>query len=461
MASARGPRARLAAGALLLVLLLAAFPAAAQSAAEDRPAVHVAQDRLANGLEIYVYQDRTAPVVSVNLWYRVGSRDEPIGRRGMAHLLEHMMFKGSRRLGPEEHARIIDQVGGELNAFTSSDVTVYWNKVPSAQLELVLELEAERMAHLNLTEEHLRTEREVVKEEYRLGLQNNPLNLAFERFQSIALAGTPYAWTPHGFLEELDSITVQDLQQFYDTYYVPNNAVLVVAGDTDPDEVRRLAQKHFGPLAPGELPPRAVVEARPAGQVQRERISFPIQLPVVLGGYLIPGLRSQDMEALQAVGLILSGGESARMHRSLVREQQIAVAAVGVSQPYQDAGLFLTAALYLPPLEAEAVASALVAEVERLAGGVTDEELQRVKNQMAAAYAFSLDTLDGVANAIGSAVVLEGGLDKFVRGLDPYLSLTPDDIVRVVKTYLTPDRLTLVEVVPGPAEPTGEGGAER
>lgn len=448
---------RLLALALLVGALWPALVAAQDGA--GGPTVEVAADRLPNGLEIYVYEDHTAPVVSVNLWYRVGSRDEPIGRRGMAHLLEHMMFKGSKRLGPEEHARIIDQVGGVMNAFTSSDVTVYWNKVPAAYLELVLELEAERMANLVLTEEHLQTEREVVKEEFRLGLQNNPLNLAFELFQAVALAGTPYAWTPHGFLEELDAITVQDLEAFYRAYYVPNNAVLVVAGDTDLPTVRRLAEEHFGSIPPGTVPARDQVELQPVGETQWESLTFPLQLPVIVGGYLIPGLRSPDMEALQAVGLILSGGESARMHRSLVREQQVALAALGVAQQYEDAGLFLLAGLYLPPVQSDQVAAALVAEVERLADGVGEQELQRVKNQLVASYAFSLDTLDGVANAIGSAVVQEGGLEKFTQGLDPYLSLTSDDIVRVTRTYLTPDRLTLVDVVPEPPTALEEGGA--
>jgi len=448
---------------LALALLFSAFWTAGVAAQEGAggPAVEVASDRLPNGLEIYVYEDHTAPVVSVNVWYRVGSRDEPIGRRGMAHLLEHMMFKGSKRVGPEEHARIIEQVGGEMNAFTSTDVTVYWDKVPAPYLELVLELEAERMANLVLTEAHLQTEREVVKEEFRVGLENSPLNLAFERFQAVALAGTPYAWTPHGFLEELDAITVQDLETFYRTYYVPNNAVLVVAGDTDLATVRRLAEKHFGPIPPGPVPERPPVALQPAGETQRETLAIPLQLPVLVGGYLIPGLRSPDMEALQAAGLILSGGESARMHRSLVREQQLALAAVGVAQQYEDAGLFLLAALYLPPVEAGQVAEALVAEVERLAAGVGEQELQRVKNQLVASYVFSLDTLDGVANAIGSAVVLEGGLEKFTRGLEPYFALTPDDIVRVARTYLTRDRLTLVEVVPEPVPVAEEGGAGR
>ena len=443
----------------LALVVSGLWPAAVAALDGTGPVVAVASDRLPNGLELYVYEGHTAPVVPVTLWYRVGSRNEPIGRRGMAHLLEHMMFKGSQRVGPEEHARIIDQVGGEMNAFTSADATVYWNKVPAPYLELVFELEAERMANLVLTEAHLQTEREVVKEEFRLGLENNPLSLAFERFQAVALAGTPYAWTPHGFLEELDAITVQDLEAFYRTYYVPNNAVLVVAGDTDLATVRRLAEKHFGPIPPGPVPERAPVTPQPAGETRRETITFPVQLPVVLGGYVIPGVRSADMEALQATGLILSGGESARMYRSLVREQQVVLAALGLAQQYEEAGLFLLAGLYLPPVQSEAVAAALVAEVERLAEGVSDEELQRVKNQLVATYVFALDTLDGVANAIGSAVVLEGGLEKFTRGLDPYLALTSDDIVRVTQTYLTPDRLTLVDVVPAPPAALEEGGA--
>ena len=457
---ARGSAVRRRAAAQLAVLAVVAVLAAlcgipAEPARAGMPAV--ARAVLDNGLEVYVYEDHTVPLVSVGVWYRVGSRDEPPDRRGMAHLMEHMMFKGSRHVGPEEHARLIQRVGGISNAFTTTDATVYWEKLPSSQLELALWLEAERMANLVLTESTLATEREVVKEEYREALQNNPVGFAIDRFHAWMFQGTPYAWTPGGAIEDLDRVTVADLEAFYRSHYVPNNAVLVVAGDATPGQVLELARRHFGPIPAGPPPSRPPVRfeaPRPPGSdvARQTTLALPVQLPGVIGGYAIPGAGHRDRYALAVAEQVLAGGESSRLHRRLVRQRQLAVFTEAGSVAYQEAGAFFVLAFFLPErADPGQVLQALREEVERLAVQPPDEdELERARNQLAAHLAFALDALDRTANLIGSAVVIEGGIEAFQRGIEPYLAVTAADVQRVARTYLRPENLTAVAIVPQP-----------
>ncbi|NLG68921.1 MAG: insulinase family protein [Firmicutes bacterium] len=465
---ARSRRRQAAATAVLMAAIVATtlidVPAAAGSS--SGPSFAVRHGRLANGLEIYVYEDATVPLVSVSLWYRVGSRDDPVGRRGMAHLMEHMMFKGSRRVGPEAHARLIQEAGGIANAFTTTDATVYWEKVPSSQLALALALEAERMAYLVITPEHLASEREVVKEEYRLRAQNDPIGVALDRFHALVFEGTPYAWTALGFLDDLDRVTVEDLEAFYRRYYVPNNAVLVVAGDTTLEEVLRLADHYFGPIPAGEEPPRPVIAFEAPRSSAAEGSStlgrfgtlpMAIQVPGVLAGFAVPGAAHPDKYALGVATLVLSAGETSRLHQRLVREQQLAVVASGGPLFYADAGTFLAFSFYLPGHSPEAQAEALLAEVERLAHEPpTPEELERARNQLAASVAFQFDSLDGVANLIGSAVVMEGGIEAFTDGIQPYLSVTAEQVQRVARRYFVRDNATVVAIVPEAAAGLGQ-----
>ena len=453
------PRGRRLAAVALTWAALAAAVALAAGSAPARAGQPLRRAALNNGLEVYVYEDSTVPLASVSLWYRVGSRDEPPGRRGMAHLLEHMMFKGSRQVPPEEHARLIQRVGGISNAFTTADATVYWNKVPAAQLELVFWLEADRMADLVLDPHALATEREVVKEEYRGLLQNNPIGFAVDRFHARMFASTPYAWTPAGAIEDLDRVTLADLQAFYRERYAPNNAVLVVAGAVTLEEVLELARGHFGSIPPRPVPPRPAVafQAPRAGgsgaRVTVERLELPLQLPGLIGGYAIPGARHPDRHALEVAAQVLAGGQASRLHRRLVRERRLAVFTEAASVTYQHAGAFFVLAFYLPGgPDGSAVLAALRQEAEGLAHEPPDEEeLRRAHNQLAARWTFATDALDRTANLIGSAVVVEGDPEAFERGPAPYLAVTADDVQRVARTYLRADNLTVVSVVPQPA----------
>ncbi len=428
----------------------------AQPQSQPQPRLHTRT--LPNGLEVIVYEDRTAPVVAVNVWYRVGSRNEVPGKRGLAHLMEHMMFKGSKNVGPEEHARLIDRVGGINNAFTREDATGYYDVVPTEALELALRLEAERMQNLVLTQEHLDSEREVVKEEYRLRLENNPVSQAFDRFRALAFEGTPYAWTAAGTPEDLDTITLEDLERFYRRYYVPNNAVLILAGDVVPERAFELAERYFGPIPRGPEPPEVVIEPPEPTARREETLTMPVQLPAVLGGYPLPGAGHDDLPALEIAGMILTAGESSRLNKSLVREQKLAIAAGGVPLIYKDLGMMLVFAFFTPDKDPVAVKEALLREIDRLKEEPLEErELQKAKNQLTAQYVFNLDSISGVGSAIGEAAVIGGDAKLFLEGAKRYADVTPEDVQRVARQYLVDETLTLVTLQPGEE---GEGEEE-
>ncbi len=423
-------------------------PPSQDTAEETASEAPLAERTLDNGLKVIVYEDHTAPVVAVNVWYKVGSRNEPADKKGMAQMLEHMMFKGSENVGPEEHARLINQSGGSANAFTREDVTAYFETLPAEKLERALRLEAERMQNLIVDPEQFRSERKVLKEEYHARMQNNPTSRAIQRFRQVAFEGTPYAWTPAGTPDGFDNIAVADLKRFYQTYYAPNNAVLVVAGHVQPERAFALVREHFGDVPRSELPEEIDVSMPTPEEMQAARIRMPVQLPAVIGGYPLPSAGSEDAAALEVAGTILSAGKSSRLQQSIVREQNLAVAAGGVPQFYKDLGMMLLFAFYTPDQNPSDVQSALLAEIDKLRNEpVGDRELQKAKNQLKSQYVFNLDSISGVANAIGEAEVIRGDARKFLRGKSRYEDVTAEDVQRVAQTYLSKDRLTLVQLV--------------
>ncbi|MCS6903383.1 MAG: insulinase family protein, partial [Candidatus Bipolaricaulota bacterium] len=370
------------------------------------------------------------------------------------HLMEHMMFKGSKNIKSEEHSRLIDQAGGRDNAFTSDDVTGYWAMLPKEKLELALRLEAERMENLVLTQENLDSEREVVKEEWRVRLENQPVSKALDKFRDIAFAGTPYAKGPEGYMEDLDSITLEDLQNFYKTYYAPNNAVLVVAGDVEANSVLELVKKYFGAIPKGPTPSVLTVTPPSQSEMREESLQLAVQLPVIVGGYALPGIGHADQPALEVAGLILSGGQSARLYKSLVREQQISVGAGGFPLVFKDLGTMLIYAFFTPDKDPTQVKEALLKEIERLANDPIDEkELQKAKNQLTAQYIFGLDSISTVANGLARAEVIQGDYREFEKSKTRYDNITIADVQRVAQTYFKRENLTIVTLKP-------EGGAQ-
>jgi zinc protease len=432
--------------------------APATAAALPSPKLDVKNWTLGNGLNVLFLADHKAPIATVQVFYHVGSRDEHVGIRGVAHMFEHMMFKGSEHVPPEEHARLLKEVGGQVNAFTTEDLTAYHDTVPPSYVGFALELEAERMRQLKLFQPTVDSERHVVEEEKRLRVDNDPIGKAIEKFRALAYVKHPYNWTPIGTIEDLEKVTPADAQRFYDTYYQPNNATLVVVGDVDEVGVRKLIDQHFGAIPRGPAPPRANVEEPPQTGLRTETLHIEVQVPVVVGGYHIPRASDPDIPALEVLAAVLSGGESSRMHQRLVRREHLAIAAGGVTQTMEQPGLFLVYAAYLPDRDAARVQSVLAEEIAAVRDKpITPAELDKAKNQLAAGFVFGLQTVDGIAQALGHAQYVEGDWKRFVEGATRYLAVTAADVQRVAKKYLIDTNLTLVTLAqPGPAAPPAE-----
>ncbi|MDB4980809.1 MAG: peptidase domain protein [Myxococcales bacterium] len=420
------------------------------------PALDIKSWELANGLRVLFLANHTAPIATVQVFYHVGSKDEHVGIRGVAHMFEHMMFKGSEHVPPEEHARLLKEVGGVANAFTTEDLTAFHETVPPSYVGFAMQLEAERMRQLKLLPATIDSERKVVEEEKRLRVDNDPIGKAIERFRLLAFTKHPYNWTAIGTLEDLEKVTPGDCQKFYDTYYQPNNATLIVVGDVAEADVRRLAEQHFGPLPRGAEPARVKVTEPPQTSRREEKLTLEVQIPVVVGGYHIPRAADADVPALEVLGAILSVGESARLNQRLVRTEHLAVAAGGLAEAMEDPGLFLVYAAYLPDRDAAKVQASLLDEVARArAHAVTAHELDKAKNQLAAGFVFGLQTVDGIAHALGDEQYVRGDWREFGKGAARYLAVTAADVTRVAQKYLVDANLTLVTLQPSAGKPGG------
>ncbi len=405
--------------------------------------------QLDNGMTVAYLGVDKAPVVTVQVWYHVGSKEEARNRRGSAHMFEHMLFKGTEHVRPEEHARHVSRVGGSVNAFTHQDTTAYHNTLPKEYLQFACKLEGERMRNLLLREEMIKTEREVVKEEVRQGEQN-PISRGLKRFFEIAFTKHPYAWLPGGDKADLDATTADDLKAFYDAYYQPNNALLVVVGDVTEAEVKQCATDAFGAIPRGAEPNRpASGSAEPAQTAKRREVLESSQIGFVIGGYKIPAAKHDDMYPLQVLAKILSDGESSRLHQRLVRKDKIAVAAAGQLFDLEHPGLFVVFGVYMQPDQGAKVEAALAEEVAKIAkAGPTAKELTKAKNQLQADFVFGLEGVFGLAQRIGFSWINTGDPAHFLGAVDKYSAVTVKDVQRVAKQYLVDTNLTLVVIPP-------------
>ncbi len=436
---------------LPLVPLLAA-PALAEPGAFPRPEIR--EWSLANGMGVIFVPLHRAPVVSVQVWYHAGSKDEPRDRRGSAHMFEYIMFKGTRHVPPEEHARHIDRVGGDVNAFTSQDLTAYHDTVPRQYLDFAMQLEAERMQHLLFLPQTIDTEREVVKEEIRMR-DNNPVAKAFKRFLELMFTRHPYAWDPGGRIEDLDRTTPADLEAFYRAYYQPSNAHLVVVGDVEEAEVRASAERWFGSIPRAPEPPRPARDAQePPQEALRRQASEPGQVGVIIGGFRLPPARSPDMIPLKVLASVLSDGESSRLYRRVVRQDRVGVFAGLYLEELEDPGALLVFGVHLEPAQAPALEAAILDEATRLhRAKVSPAELEKAKNQLASQLVRSLDGVSGIAFQVGASRILRGDARAWLDDYDRILAVSAEDVQRVARTYLKKESLTLVNVPPAGGAP--------
>ena len=460
---ARGLSAALVASLAVLppAALVAQAPPAATPAAGPAPApkpIEFVQETLGNGLRVIYAPLRQAPVVHVRVLYHVGSKDERPDRQGFAHLFEHMMFRGSAHVKPEQHMRLVGTVGGNSNAFTSFDQTVYVNTVPKEHLEMVMYLEADRMASFKVDENIYKTERKVVAEEWRIR-QNRPYGTLYENFLKNAFTAHSYRWTPIGVMEHLQAADVAELQDFFNTYYLPNNAILVIAGDIDVPRTKELARKYYGWIPAGPKVDRKIPK-EPA-QTQPRAVEMPdrVPLPAVMIGYHLPDYRSDDHYALSLLGDILSGGRSARIDGQLVYgEKPSAVQVSAGPMQLEDAGVFTVSATAMQGRDPAAVQQALADAVALVVDkGVTPEELEKAKTSARVGLIRGRQTAVDLAGQLGEEALFGGDAKRVNTALAKLEAVTVADVQAVAKKYLNPQAATTLNVKP---DPTG-GSAQQ
>ncbi len=435
---------------LAVAMLACGLLAPAAGAAESVAALVTPQEtRLSNGLRLLSLTDPKAPVSTLQVWYDTGSRNERPGITGISHLFEHLMFKGTKKVGAEEHARLIQAVGGVNNAFTTWDLTAYWQALPPDQLELAARLEADRMANLSLTEEHLKSEREVVKEERRFRTDNSPIGKAVELLSAIAYDANPYGWPTVGWMRDLDAITLDDCRDYYSIHYAPDKATVIIAGPTSHEANLKLIEKYFKGLKPGAPAPRVLVGEEAQHGERRATLETEAQLPFLLAGFKVPADSSADAPVIDVIANLLSNGQSSRLYRKLVYEDQSALIAAGLALPRKDTGLFYAFAAVKPGRDRDSLETTFFAEVDRMANeDVSDAELTKVKNQIEAQFVFGLEQIQDRASAVGNAALVTGDPAAAARRTARLHAVSREDIRRVAAKYLTKENRTVVWVIP-------------
>jgi predicted Zn-dependent peptidase len=427
--------------------LAAPFPAQAAPDVRD-PAAHTRETRLPNGLVVLTLEDHATPVVSFQMWVRAGSRDES-RYTGLAHLFEHMMFKGSKQIAPEEHARLVQARGGRSNAYTTRDQTVYHEDVSRENLPLVIELEAERVANLSITKDTLESERQVVLEERRLRIDDQPDGRALEALFALSFQAHPYRWPVIGWRSDVEQATLEACRAFFAHYYAPNNIVLVIVGDFDTEETLGLVRRSFGRLEPvAEIPRNPTREPEQRGE-RRAVVEFDLRSPVLAVAWHAPASGHADAEPLDVLSQILSAGRSSRLYRRLVYQAQLALAAEGAYFEMASAGIFYGFVSVRPEAKVERVEAILFEEIERLfTQPVGAAELEKARRQLEVGLVEGLATSHALAHRIGHDHVTLGRIRPLAERLAAIEAVRAEDVGRVARTYLRPERRSVVRVVP-------------
>ena len=444
-------------GVLLFLFLYLLFIPVSEAGLREQ----VSETVLSNGLKVIFLENHKAPLITFQVWYRVGSRNEEWGKTGLSHMLEHMMFKGTQKVRPEEFSRIIQENGGNDNAFTSRDFTAYFENLSADRVRVSLDLESDRMQNLILKEEDFRTERMVVMEERRLRSEDNPQAYLMEQVETTAFQISPYHWPTVGWMEDIARFTLEDLKHYYQTYYNPANAFLVVVGDFQKKDLLPLIEKAFGSIPKG-IPPNQEKDRDPQQAGERRVLAKKeAQLPFLLMGYHVPNLREADSYALEVIATILSTGKSSRLYQSLVHDQRLVLSAdADHSLLSRDPSLFYLSAEILEGKKVAVVEKALDREIERLKREpVGSRELEKAKNQLESSFIYGQDSL-----FFQAMLLAQHEIALSWRAIDDYLpsirQVTPEDIQRVARRYLIPDNRTVGVLAPLPLEkgkrpPTG------
>jgi zinc protease len=445
------PRSGLFGVAPLFLSLGLVFVPSGPAEAEQELPIAVERYTLENGLRVVLSTDRSSPVVSVAVYYDVGSRNEVQGRSGFAHLFEHMMFQGSANVGKMEHFQLINAAGGSANGSTSHDRTNYYQTLPSHQLALGLWLEADRMENLAVTEENFENQRRVVINEYRQSYENQPYGLAFLRINELSYGDYfPYANPTIGTVSDLNTVTWEDARDFYQSWYAPNNAVLAIVGDFDVEEARGLVREHFGDVARRQVPqwgdPGFAGQTSERQEVMEDALA---QLPAFFVTYHIPPNRHQDHYALELLSVILGDGESSRLHRQLVEERQICAQVRASTDDRRGPDLFNIEGVVArghEPREARELAFQVIDEIVN--EGITERELAKARNRVRSYFVFGLQTTLQRARQLAEYELYYGDATILRGELNPYLAVTREQVQEVARRYLTPSVRNVLDVIP-------------
>ena len=413
---------------------------------------------LDNGLHVIMHQDNTTPIVVTSVLYHVGSKNENPERTGFAHFFEHLMFEGSENIDRGQYMNIIQSRGGTLNAYTSNDITYYYELLPSNELELALYMESERMLHSKVDLTGVETQREVVKEERRQRYENQPYGTILPETLKRAYTTHPYQWAPIGSMDHLNAATIEEFQQFYKDFYVPNNATLTIAGDIDYNKTEALVRSYFSEIPKGtkEIYRPKVTEPKKTAEV-RDVIYDNIQIPAVIQAYNLPPRNHPDSYALSMLSTYLTGGKSSLMTKELVDKQQKALAVAAIPLELEDGGVFLMYGITnmgVDPKDLESEVDRLIKQVQDQ--GISEEEFTKLKNIMENNVVSGNSTVAGIAENLAEAKVIFGDTNYINQVMEAYSKVTREDIQRVAKQYMDLSGRVVLYYLPKSAQPATE-----
>ncbi|BDQ03706.1 pitrilysin family protein [Ignavibacterium sp.] len=423
----------------VLVLLLFTFQIFAQVQPDD-----VKSFTLKNGMKFYVLEDNSIPNANMYLFFKVGSRNEYIGITGISHFFEHMMFNGAKKYGPKQFDRVMEANGGSNNAYTTENITVYTDWFPKQSLEVIFDLESDRIANLNFDPKMIESERGVILSERSTGLENNPLEQLWQELQATAFVAHPYMWPVIGWESDIKNWTKEDLENYFHTYYAPNNCVVVISGDVKFNEVKKLAEKYFEPIPAGPKPRDVhTIEPEQTGE-RRLFVKREVPSPYLMIAYHVPQTGSEEYYAIELLNSILSEGASSRLYQSIVEQKQLAIE-VGTYYPNAfDPTLFYFYGICNDGVKASQLEKAILEEVDKVINeGVNEAELQKVKNQKLMQFYRTTETINGMSNTIGTYELFFGDYKKLFTAPDDYKKVTVSDIQKVAAKYFTKQNRTV------------------
>jgi zinc protease len=443
---------------ILAILVVATGLAFGQNAPSKLPPIKFTDTALDNGLRVIISEDHYAPIFGIAVSYKVGSRDERQGRTGFAHLFEHMMFKGSENVGPGEHFYLVFTKGGSMNGTTNNDRTLYFEVMPKNQLDLALFLESDRMRSLKITQENLENQRQAVKEERRLGVDNQAYGQSFEKMDELVYDNFAYKHSVIGSMADLDAASVEDVQQFFKMYYAPNNAVLSLAGDLDAKDTLAKVKKYFGSIARQPAPKPVDLTAPPVDQERRAKIDDKLARVVRVDiAYRIPDISSADARALAVGGMVVGGGESSRLYQALVKDKEVAAQVFAGVNGRAGPSKFQISAMVRPGKTPEQVEGLISEEISRLvAQPVSDKELQKVRANIRRGAVSGRESVLNTAISLADDAALYNDPNRINTESDKRLAVTAADIQKAAQAWLKVSNRVVVTSVPAALAPAAK-----